>query len=71
MEQKSYEIAYSYTLDLITWTCPRCGADNSKNGDNLYDLDCDNCGYVREETVLDNQDTTDESILANYDDEEE
>ena len=72
MDEKLYNVTFSYTLDYISWTCPKCGAFVSKQGDNLYDLECDECGYTRDECSLDSQDTTDDSEMLTYlEDEEE
>ena len=58
--KKDYLISFSYTLDFISWECPNCGNLVEKCGENLYDLDCEECGYQREECPQDSQDTTGE-----------
>ena len=52
------EVVGSYTLDLVTWTCPKCGNTNEQQGVNLYETTCQECGFDIES--LDLQDTTTE-----------
>lgn len=59
--EKEYDICFSYSLDLITWTCPCCGTYVEQCGDSLYDNECPNCGYERI-TERDLSDTYDESV---------
>lgn len=59
-----YDIICSYTLDLITWTCPCCGTCVEKSGNDLYDLTCPECEYEREDINI--NDTTDETTTCEY-----
>ena len=38
------KVVGSYTLDYITWTCPKCEHVNEQCGVNLYDTTCQECG---------------------------
>ena len=71
MNEKQYTVNFSYTLDFVTWTCPKCGASVEKFGNDIYDLNCDECGYERQECQLDSQDTTSDSETLTYYEEEE
>lgn len=66
--EKEYEVCYSYTLDFISWDCPKCGAHVEKCGEELYDTDCPECGFNREEDYI--LDTYDESQTYYYEEEE-
>ncbi len=71
MNNKDYEINFSYTLDYVSWTCPKCGASVEKFGNDIYDLNCDECGYERQECSLDSCNTTDLQETVYYEEEEE
>ena len=60
MEEKTYDVVFSYTLDYVCWTCPRCGELVEKTGEDVYDLECEKCGYLRGFSSLDKDNTTSE-----------
>ena len=66
MKEKYYDVNFSYTLDYVSWTCPKCGAFVEKQGADVYDLDCNECGFEREECLLDNDNTTGETETLTY-----
>ena len=71
MNEKLYDVNFSYTLDYVSWTCPKCGNFVEKSGADIFDLDCDECGFEREECSLDNDNVTSESETLSYSEEEE
>lgn len=40
------EINYSYTLDYVSWTCPKCNNYNEKTGEDVFDNFCSECGFT-------------------------
>lgn len=64
-----FEITCSYTLDYVSWTCPKCGTHNENNGVDLWDTECKSCGYDHKQEY---NDVTSETLVVDYefDDEE-
>lgn len=43
-----YQVVYSWTIDHISWICPKCEHNNESKDSNDECLVCSECGFERE-----------------------